>query len=87
MDYDANDNMIYYRYQVLRIYVTSLVHIVQTVTTIGYGNSTGYSLREYVYSLVLMFIGLLLFAFVFEKVKDIIKSLNEAEILDNQNVI
>lgn len=85
--YDSDDNIIYYRNQALRIYVTSLFHIVQTVTTIGYGNSTGYTLREDVYSLVLMFIGLLMFAFVFEKMKAIIKSLNEAEELNNQHVL
>lgn len=68
------------------IYVASFFHVVQTLTTVGYGNTPGYTAREDMFSLVLMFVGLLMFVAVFEKVKGIALSLGEAEKLENEEV-
>jgi len=71
----------------LSVYLSSLVFASQTLTTIGYGSPTGYSNREYLFCIALLFFGLLTFTYFYEKVKTIITSLNEAERIENQEVI
>src|SRR5688572_5733459 len=66
-----------------KIYISSLFHIAQTFATIGYGNYFGYTTREYLFSLVLLFFGIILFVLAFEKVKSIIGSFNEEERREN----
>lgn len=69
-----------------QVYVCSLFHVAQTFATIGYGNYYGFSTREYLFSIVLLFLGILLFVLSFEKVKSIIGSFNEEEKRENEEV-
>ena len=48
----------------ISIYVASIYMIVQTRTTVGWGDLTGQTGAEYVYCMCLMFIGLVFFSFL-----------------------
>lgn len=69
-----------------KVYVCSLFQVAQTFSTIGYGNYYGFATREYLFSIVMLFFGILLFVFSFEKVKSIIGSFNEEEKRENEEV-
>ena len=68
------------------VYVCSIFHVAQTFSTIGYGNFYGFATREYIFSIALLFLGILLFVFSFEKVKSILGSFNEEEKRENEEV-
>ena len=63
----------------LDLYIHSLVHIAQTLTTVGYGSYFGFTVREYLFSIFVLLFGIIVFTFVFEKTKSIIASYNEAD--------
>jgi len=70
-----------------KVYVCALFYVAQTFLTIGFGTYYGYSAREQIFSMFLLFCGIILFTFSFEKVKIIISSFNEAEKIEKEEVI
>lgn len=61
------------------IYISSLEHIAQTLTTVGYGTFYGFTARELLFSIFILLFGIIVFTFVFEKTKSILASYNEAD--------
>jgi len=53
------------------VYLSSLYFVVGTLTTNGFGDPIGHSLREHLVSMGLMFFGLLMFTVFYEKGKAI----------------
>lgn len=68
------------------LYLNSLVHIAQTLTTVGYGSYFGFTVREYLFSMFVLLFGIIVFTFAFEKTKSIIASYNEADRREQQEV-
>jgi len=60
------------RHGMAYLYLRSLYYVVGTLTTNGFGDPIGHTIREYLVSMTLMFFGLLLFTVFYEKAKDII---------------
>jgi len=69
-----------------KVYVCAFFYVAQTFSTIGFGTYYGYSVREYLFSSFLLFGGLIMFTFSFEKVKAIIVSFNGAEKIEKEEV-
>lgn len=66
------------------VYLSSLYFVVGTLTTNGFGDPIGHSVREYLVSMCLMFFGLLMFTVFYEKGKDIMN--NKTKGLYNKKV-
>ena len=60
------------------VYVCAVFYVVQTFATIGYGSYVGDTVREYIFSMFLLFLGIVVFSFCYEKTKAVIASFNEA---------
>ena len=70
----------------IKIYICAIFYVVQTFATIGYGSYYGYTVREYIFSMFLLFLGTVVFAFAYEKTKAVISSFNEAHRREKQEV-
>ena len=70
----------------IQIYVCAVFYVVQTFATIGYGSYTGYTVREYIFSMFVLFIGTVVFSFSYEKTKAVIASFTEASRREKQEV-
>ena len=46
------------------IYITSLYFIIQTITSVGYGDTTGNTLSEFIYQIYLLLIGIFLYSWI-----------------------
>ena len=68
------------------LYLTSLYFTVGTLTTNGFGDPIGHTVREYLVSMILMFFGLLMFTVIYEKAKAVIMR-NKAQRLHSNKVI
>jgi len=69
------------------VYIASLFITAETLTTVGYGTTNFFTLREQVFSMILLFFGILLFALFFEKIKTLTTLLNQTALLQEQKVI
>ena len=50
------------------IYITSLYWVVTTLTTVGYGDIYGNTVQEYIYTMIVEFIGILVFSIIMSTV-------------------
>lgn len=53
-------------------YITSIYWVVTTLTTVGYGDYKGFTTNEYVFTMVVEFIGILFFSVIMASVNDIL---------------
>jgi len=53
-------------------YITSIYWVVTTLTTVGYGDYKGFTTTEYVFTMVVEFIGILFFSVIMASVNDIL---------------
>ena len=63
----------------LEVYIASLNHMIQTLTTVGYGNYTGFTAREYIVCIVLEFFGIMLFVYLMQQIKYTFNQVDEIE--------
>jgi hypothetical protein len=53
-------------------YITSIYWVVTTLTTVGYGDYKGFTTNEYIFTMVVEFIGILFFSVIMASVNDIL---------------
>ena len=64
-DYDQNINLEKYLFEYcFTIYINATYFILTTITTTGYGDITGTTTSEYLFSMCVEFIGLTFFSFL-----------------------
>ena len=63
---DLND-----RYTVL---ITAIYWVITTLTTVGYGDYKGYQRNEYIFQMVIEFLGISLFSFLMGSINSIVES-------------
>lgn len=69
------------------IYLYSVYYMVQTTVSIGYGDVGGVQTREYLFSIVILYLGFLGFAFIFGKIESAIKIFNDISLRQNKEVL
>lgn len=57
----GNQNLMYYDF-FITIYINAFYFILTTITTVGYGDITGNTLVEYIFSMIVEFFGLSFFS-------------------------
>ena len=60
-----------------KIYMTSLYHIITSVTTVGYGDITPRSFREYIFQLIILLIGIVAYSWMVSSFSNYIKKNSE----------
>ena len=61
------------------IYITSLYWVVTTLTTVGYGDQKGYTSTEYIFTYIVEFMGILLFAIILSSTEEILNDDSNSE--------
>jgi len=67
-------------------YIASIYQIITTLTTVGYGDFAGHTVREYVVLMAVQFFGILFFGYLIHRLKYTIVSLEEAQIKEREKV-
>ena len=64
------------------IYVTSLYWVVTTLTTVGYGDIYGNTVQEYIYTMIVEFIGILVFSIIMSTVNSFLSAQGDIDIVE-----
>lgn len=55
------------------LYIYAIYWVLQTITTVGYGDYPGHTQKEYIFSMALEFIGLTFFSFMMGSINNMLK--------------
>jgi len=71
----------------LTLYIASLYWTFATLSTLGYGDIVGFTTEEYIYTMLVEFIGVFLFAYMMSNINSLIEKLDDdhVEILENKS--
>ena len=72
---EQNDNGSY-------VYITSLYWVVTTLTTVGYGDIYGKTSEEYIYTMIVEFIGILVFSIIMSTVNSFLSAQGDIDIVE-----
>lgn len=64
------------------IYITSLYWVVTTLTTVGYGDIYGSTVAEYIYTMIVEFIGILVFSIIMSTVNSFLSAQGDIDIVE-----
>lgn len=64
------------------IYITSLYWVVTTLTTVGYGDIFGSTKEEYIYTMIVEFIGILVFSIIMGTVNTFLSAQGDIDIVE-----
>lgn len=64
------------------IYITSLYWVVTTLTTVGYGDIYGTTEEEYIYTMIVEFIGILVFSIIMSTVNSFLSAQGDIDIVE-----
>ena len=56
------------------IFITSIYWVITTLTTVGYGDIKGYHIFEYIFQMIVEFLGIALFSFLMGSINSIVVS-------------
>lgn len=70
----------------LRIYLNSLYFVLTTITTVGYGDMGGHTTSEYMFSMVMEFVGMSFFSFLMGSIGDMLTGTQRFEDLINEHM-
>ncbi len=68
-------------------YIAGLFQVLTTLTTVGYGDFAGHTVREYFVLMGFQFFGIMFFGYLIHRLKYTIMSLEEAQIKEREKVI
>ena len=66
----------------ITVYITSLYWVVTTLTTVGYGDIYGETNAEFVYTMVVEFIGILVFSIIMSTVNSFLSAQGDIDIVE-----
>lgn len=64
------------------VYITSLYWVVTTLTTVGYGDIYGKTEQEYIYTMIVEFIGILVFSIIMSTVNTFLSAQGDIDIVE-----
>lgn len=64
------------------VYITSLYWVVTTLTTVGYGDIYGKTVEEYIYTMIVEFIGILVFSIIMSTVNSFLSAQGDTDIVE-----
>ena len=64
------------------VYITSLYWVVTTLTTVGYGDIFGKTNEEFVYTMIVEFIGILVFSIIMSTVNSFLSAQGDVDIVE-----
>jgi hypothetical protein len=64
------------------VYITSLYWVVTTLTTVGYGDIYGTTQEEYIYTMIVEFIGILVFSIIMSTVNSFLSAQGDIDIVE-----
>ena len=64
------------------VYITSLYWVVTTLTTVGYGDIYGKTETEYIYTMIVEFIGILVFSIIMSTVNSFLQATGDYDIVE-----
>jgi len=64
------------------VYITSLYWVVTTLTTVGYGDIYGTTEQEYIYTMIVEFIGILVFSIIMSTVNTFLSAQGDIDIVE-----
>ena len=67
------------------VYIKSLYWVVTTLTTVGYGDIYGESEYEFVYTMVVEFIGILVFSIIMSTVNSFLSAQGDVDIVETKS--
>jgi hypothetical protein len=68
------------------VYITSFYWVVTTLTTVGYGDYKGFQNEEYIFQMVVEFLGIALFSFLMGSINSLVVSeMKLQDIIDERN--
>ncbi|CDW82858.1 cation channel family protein [Stylonychia lemnae] len=71
--------------QYAQVYIRSFYCVVQSFTTIGFGDISAYRRNEYIFAMVIISLGQLLFSYILERMRRVLLSKNEIDTYKIQN--
>lgn len=67
------------------VYIKSLYWVVTTLTTVGYGDIYGFSNEEFIYTMVVEFIGILVFSIIMSTVNSFLSAERDVDIVETKS--
>ena len=65
----------------INIYICSLYYLIATITTVGYGDIHGSTIREIIFQIILLIIGTCTYSYLISSVSNYIKKINEKSLI------
>ena len=64
----------------INIYLAAIQYLVETVTTVGYGELTGKSMKEIVFQIIMLIFGTCIYSWLISTISNYVKKMNEVNI-------
>ena len=71
-----------FRTDATTVYITSLYWVVTTLTTVGYGDIYGKTKEEFIYTMIVEFIGILVFSIIMSTVNSFLSAQGDVDIVE-----
>ena len=71
-----------FRTDATTVYITSLYWVVTTLTTVGYGDIYGTTKEEFIYTMIVEFIGILVFSIIMSTVNSFLSAQGDVDIVE-----
>ena len=68
------------------IYIASIYYLMMTVTTVGYGDVIGKSIREIIFQIIMVIIGTCIYSWLISTVSNYVKKMNEKDIIYEEKI-